>query len=193
MRWESLFDDLGSQLEQGLAIEEDAVAREDERVRIARLGLRDRLVAMTARRVVVTGRGGAVVTMTVEQVGRDWIAGSSDRGGAGDRPGGLIVPLGAIASVALPLELSRESLVSAPDRDGLAARLGLAFVLRDLARRRHYVEFTLTAGSSAGTIDRVGRDHIDVAEHERDEPRRDRVVRRARLIPFEAIELVRLG
>ena len=63
----------------------------------------------------------------------------------------------------------------------------------DLARRRLYVEIVLPAGSSAGTIDRVGRDHVDVAEHERDEPRRDRVVRRARLIPFESIECVRLG
>jgi hypothetical protein len=187
VRWENLFDDLGSQLEQGLAIEEDALAREDERVRIARLGLRDRLVAMKARPIAVTLRGGSVVTLTVEQVGRDWVV------GGGDPAGDVIVPFGAIASVALPLAWSRESLESAPERDVLAARLGLAFVLRDLARRRLYVEIVLTAGVSAGTLDRVGRDHIDVAEHERDEPRRDRVVRRARLIPLEAIECVRLG
>lgn len=189
MRWESLFDDLGSQLEQGLSIEEDALAREEERVRIARLGLRDRLVAMTGRPITVTVRAGSALTLTVEHVGRDWVAGA----GAGEPGGGVIVPFGAIASVALPLEWSRASLASAPERDILTARLGLAFVLRDLARRRLYAEIILPVGSSAGTLDRVGRDHVDIAEHERDEPRRDRVVRRARLIPFEAIECVRVG
>lgn len=187
MRWENLFDDLGSQLERGLAVEGDELAREDERLRLARLGLRDRLDAVAGRTVVVTVRGGGLLDVRVDQVGRDWMAGATD----GRRD--VVVPLAAIASVAMPLEVSRAS-VAPPraGRDGLAARLGLAFVLRDLARRRRLVEIVLTSGRCIGTIDRVGRDHIDVAEHERDEPRRDRVVRRARLIPFEAIELLLL-
>jgi len=47
MRWDSLFDDLESQLEQELGAEEGDLLAEEERLRLGRLTLRDRLVAMT--------------------------------------------------------------------------------------------------------------------------------------------------
>ena len=42
-----------------------------------------------------------------------------------------------------------------------------------------------------GTIDRVGLDHLDLAVHPRDEQRRGRNVRGLRVIPFDAVHLVR--
>ena len=46
MRWDNLFDDLESQLEQGLTAEELDLKAEEERLRLGRLGLRDRIVAI---------------------------------------------------------------------------------------------------------------------------------------------------
>jgi hypothetical protein len=43
MRWDSLFDDLESQLKQELTAEEVDLQAEEERLRLARLGIRDRL------------------------------------------------------------------------------------------------------------------------------------------------------
>ena len=43
----------------------------------------------------------------------------------------------------------------------------------------------------AGTIDRAGADHLDLALHDIDEPRRSATVRGYRLIPFTALSWVR--
>lgn len=47
MRWDDLFDDLESQLEQELGAEDVDLLAEEERLRLGRLTLRDRLLAMT--------------------------------------------------------------------------------------------------------------------------------------------------
>jgi len=64
-------------------------------------------------------------------------------------------------------------------------------VLRDLCRRRA-VDLVLAAGEVHGTIDRVGRDHVDIAVHERGEARRPGAVREVRIVPFATLQLVRL-
>ena len=187
MRWELLFNDLESQLERGLAEEHDDVARDDERLRLARLGIGDRVRAVTGRSVAVTLRSGVRVALTVEQVGRDWVCGEADA--AGDT---LVMPFWGVASIGMPLALARDSIAPAAGRAQLVERLGVAFVLRDLARRRRTVELTIGSGTVHGTIDRVGRDHLDVAEHEPGELRRDRIVRRSCLVPLAALECVRV-
>jgi hypothetical protein len=48
MRWDNLFDDLESQLEQELSAEEIDLQAEEERLRLARLGIRDRLRSLHA-------------------------------------------------------------------------------------------------------------------------------------------------
>lgn len=48
MRGDNLFSDLESQLEFGLTAEEDDLQAEGERLRIGRLGIRDRIMAMVA-------------------------------------------------------------------------------------------------------------------------------------------------
>jgi hypothetical protein len=73
----------------------------------------------------------------------------------------------------------------------LAGRRGLAFVLRVLFRRRAALSISTAAEHLHGTIDRVGRDHVDLAEHEPGVARRDRDVRALRILPVGQIVLVR--
>lgn len=199
MRWDNLFDDLASQLEQGLTAEEEDLQAEEERLRLGRLSLRERIIAMfesyerteaySIRLVLVDGQSVPVRPTTI---GRDWLSGAIRDGSAAHRQ--CIVPLAAIAGIVVDRGQVRRSLSGAPPETDrvLAARLGLAFVLRDLCRRRVSIEAVLTTGSVFGTIDRVGRDHFDVAVHEPAEPRRETSVSEYRLVPFAHLAMVRL-
>ena len=197
MRWDELFADIEGQLEQELDAERLDLEAEEERLRLGRLALRERLLAMS--------RGGAAVRLAlvdgdalelrIDEAGRDWIAGETGVGetvvnGAGRT---IVVPLTAVAAAFPGSDQLESGLRPAPAEPGsaLAGRLGLAFVLRELCRRRVAVELRTMLGTHHGTIDRVGRDHLDLAEHDAGEPRRERLVRRIRIVPFAAILRVR--
>jgi len=197
MRWDDLFDDLESQLEQELGAEEADVGAEEERLRLGRLTVRDRLIAMmrpgdgVSEQLRLALRDGAAVTVAVGSIGRDWLAGEL----IGTRRGSCIVPLTAVAGLLpTPEQLTRSLAAEAANEPSvsLSARLGLAFVLRDLCRRRAAVDVSTASGERLhGTVDRVGRDHLDMAEHEPGEPRRAASVGRIRVLPFSELMLVR--
>lgn len=195
MRWDHLFDDLAGQLEHELAAEEADLEREEERLRLGRLPLRERLAALRAaepdfRRVTYRDLRGDVRTVRLVTIGRDWMAGDLDQDGA--RLEQAIVPLRAVDALHLSLEQAERSLTPGREPSELAARLGIAFLLRDLCRRRVPVTVQTTASNLGGTIDRVGRDHLDLAVHERDQPRRASEVNGVRVVPFDQLLLVRL-
>ena len=78
------------------------------------------------------------------------------------------------------------------DPGGLGACAGgLAIALRELARRRAVVELALVGDRPAGTIDRVGADHLDLAVHALEQPRRPAAVAAIRLVPLAAIDHLR--
>ena len=107
----------------------------------------------------------------------------------------FILPLDAIAGLLLTRVQVSDSLddaSSAEGERGLSRRLGLAFVLRDLCRRRQSVELVMSDGVTRGTIDRVGRDHLDLAVHEAGTARRESLVSHYRVVPFARLLLVRL-
>lgn len=192
MRWDDLFADLESRLEHELDLEQQELAAEEERLRVGRIALRDRVVAMgrTGTPVGLVLVDGETLTLRLGSAGRDWLAGELE---AGSIRQAVIVPVAAIVGVLpehgqLELGLRPSPGETLPDISG---RLGLAFMLRDVCRRRTGVELRTRAGTVTGTIDRVARDHLDLAEHEPGVPRRDRVVRRIRLVPFDAILRVR--
>lgn len=198
MRWDKLFDDLESQLEQELTAEELDLEAEDERLRIGRLTLRDRLVALHASHrdrsdfvVRVTLRSGPVIGLRPAAFGRDWV--SADLIDESSRGSQCVVPIAAIASVAMSRDqVSRSLRPQADSGTTLSARLSLPFVLRDLCRRRHPVDVMMPTATHHGTIDRVGRDHLDLAVHERGEIRRDAAVLEVRVISLSELLLVRL-
>lgn len=201
MRWDKLFDDLESQLEHELSAEELDVEAEEERLRLARLALRDRLTALHESE----GRGSdyrialiiGSTRLCVRPVtfGRDWL--SADlvpETGTPSVPAQVVVPLPSITGVVFSAEQVRGSLVPVPPagHPALSARLGLGFVLRDLCRRRRAVDIILGQGELHGTLDRVGRDHVDLAVHERGAARRESAVREHRMIPLAAVLFLRL-
>lgn len=201
MRWDNLFDDLEGQLEQELSAEELDVRAEEERLRLGRLSLRDRIVAVHEGRrrdeadgIHVFLTNGAPLTVRPLTFGRDWF--SVDVLDDSSRRMQAIIPRASIASVVFTRDQSAVSLRATPSelsQTSLPARLTLSFVLRDLCRRRTAVELVLPLGALHGTIDRVGRDHVDVAVHEPGEPRRESAVLQSRAVPLGQIVLVRLA
>lgn len=206
MRWDNLFDDLEGQLEQELGAEEVDLRAEEERLRLGRLALRDRLVTLAGaeagsvgdRRIRLLLSGGASITVRPITFGRDWISG--DLVEESRTRAQFILPIAAIAGLVLDRQQIGESIGETAAIDparGLSRRLGIGFVLRDLCRRRSSAAFLV--GDSApgqstvhGTIDRVGRDHFDIAVHEAGSPRRDTQVSQYRVVPFTQLLLVRL-
>jgi hypothetical protein len=200
LRWDDLFDDLEGQLEQELRAEERSLDAEEERLRIGRLALRDRIVAVqsaerrhSAYSIRTRLVDGEVLQLRPATVGRDWFAADI----VGDVPAAhpqCIVPFAAVASFLLTRAQVARSLAGGPTAEpeqSLPARLTLGFVLRDLCRRRAAVELRLHGSVVRGTIDRVGRDHLDLAVHEAGSPRRESAVTEYCVVPFAQLVLVR--
>lgn len=222
MRWDLLFDDLASQLEHEQRAEDRVLELEEERLRLSRLSLRDRLQAMSRAAAPGTGiriqlRGGAIVVVRAGAFGRDWMSGDLiERAPAR----GCVVPMSAIAAVVperMPVAAARRA--SSPDGSGsgagagapagvraeptsgaaeaagesspgLADRITLAFVLRDLCRRRTPVTVATEDGDLHGTLDRIGRDHLDLALHEPGIARRDEELQGYRIVPLDRVRLI---
>lgn len=192
MRWDKLFDDLESQLERELTAEELDLGAEEERLRLGRLGIRDRIAALEHDELVVWFADGARLRVRSVALGRDWF--SADVVDDAARRRQVLVPLHAVTGVTVPQGRVAASLARTSEEGptALAARLGLGFVLRDLCRRRRAVELELGTSTLHGTIDRVGRDHLDLALHEPGAARRDDAVTELRIVALGAIRLIRL-
>ncbi|MET0990477.1 MAG: hypothetical protein ABWY54_07510 [Glaciihabitans sp.] len=200
MRWDDLFNDLEGQLESEHTSEDADLRAEEERLRLARLGLRDRLLSVhrssrgPENRVLRLALGdGTHVSVTPSTFGRDWFAGELHGELRKDRP--CVIPLESISSVAFTAGQVRASL-DGPVEDeadrSLAARLGLGFLLRDLCRRRAPVTLQLRSLTLSGTLDRVGRDHCDLAVHDAGGVRRRSEVTEVRMVRFTDVIMVLL-
>jgi hypothetical protein len=100
-----------------------------------------------------------------------------------------LIRYGPAGSVALPAE----SPTLRPAPVAAARRYQLALALRELARRREPVRVELVDGTSCdGTIESVGSDYLEVAEHDLGEARRRAAVRARRFVGFPAVVAVTL-
>jgi hypothetical protein len=187
VRWDRFFDDLEGQLASEWEAERAALDTEAERLRLSRVSLRERLVALVARDpaagpLAVDVGDDVVLGGEVSAVGADWVALDGGRAGA------LLVPFAAIDAIGMPhadvLRSARPAVPGSP----LSERMTLGFVLRDLVRRRIPVVVHLRSGRTlTGTIDRAGSDHLDLALHEPGAPRRAGEVTGHRVVPFGAL------
>lgn len=195
-RWALLFADLEAELAAAEEAEFAAEVADRTRAEFARVRLVDRLRgsgAAVVTLVVNTGQpGGIELSGVVAEVGPDWLLVDTRVGKTADALSFVgshaVVRLGAVLTVTgLP------AAVSAPGSEGhVAARYGLPMVLRRLARDRSAFDITLTNGdTSHGTLDRVGADFVDIAQHAAGEPRRRRAVQQVITVPHEALAVLR--
>ncbi len=180
-RWAALFADLDAQYDGVAAAELGGEVRDRARGESARLALVDRLRAAEGAALTVEVRGvAAALRGTVQDVGPDWLLLDDGRD--------VLIPLDAVLSVS---GLGPWA-VDGTTVGAVASRLGLRHALRELSRRRVAVTLTLVDGRTAhGTLDRVGADFVELAEHPAGEPRRARAVRAVRAVPFGALGYVR--
>lgn len=182
MRWTDLFDDLEGQLDAAVAAEQSAEVAERARREAASIGLLDRLRPAVGAPLSLHLQG-LVVHGRLLDCGPDWLL-LEEQGGRE-----VLLPVHAVLGVT---GAGAAAASAAPGP--VARRLDLRWALRGLARSRTGVALGLRDGTLlTGTLDRVGRDHVDLAEHAPGEPRRAGAVRQVRLVPLHALVLVRSG
>ena len=100
-----------------------------------------------------------------------------------------LIRYGSAVSIALPAE--PPPLRPAPAT--ASRRYQFALALRELARRREPIRALLADGTSCdGTVEAVGSDYLEIAEHHIGEARRRGAVRARRFIGFAAVVAVSL-
>jgi len=194
VRWDRFFDDLEDQLASEWEAERAALDTEAERLRLSRVVLRERLVALAKRDRSAPSptfefTDGTIITAEVSGVGADWIGLEPAEG----RRGAMLAPLGSLVGVGMQHPDLLRSARPDDTRSPLADRMTFGYALRDLVRRRTAVVVHLSGGKAlAGTVDRAGADHFDIALHEPGAPRRADAVTGFRVVPFAAVAWIRL-
>ena len=202
MRWNRFFEDLEHELDSGLEVQQASVDGEAERLRVSRLELRTRFLALSGSGVLLELAGGSLLIGRLVAGGADWIGLIREPGGA------ALVPLRSIHAIRIGREAMLASVGAGvgasadagagrdsakPARTSLSERQTFGYVLRDLARRRIAVVLQQNDERAlAGTIDRVGADHLDLALHDRGAPRREAEVSGYRIVPLAAVAWVKL-
>lgn len=181
-RWAALFADLEGQFEAADAAELAAEVAERSRQEFAQSLLLDRVRGAVGGRAVLALLGVGVVHGTWAGCGPDWVLVREEAGSE---------LLGVPAALLWVRDLPRAA--AAVSSGGMvAARWHLRLALRALARERVRVRLILTDGTTlGGTLDRVGRDYVELAEHPADEPRRAAAVTAISLVPLVALAAVR--
>ena len=182
MRWQQLFADLQAQFDEEEAAAERGDTASRARAEVGAVRLADRLRGALGLAVVLGCRGVGSVAGVLTDVGVDWLLLAGDGGREN---------LVALHSVRTVGGLGRRTAVPEP-AGAVWSRLDLRRALRGLARDRSVVQVVLDDGVVlAGTLDRVGADYVELAEHPADQPRRSEVVHGVRAIVLDAIAVVR--
>ncbi len=176
MRWEGLFEDLEGQLAAEQRRERDDEVAERTRRERALVTLGSRVAAALGARVGLGLVGGQRVEGVLGDLGEDWVLVRVDADAHE-----VLVPLAGV--------LTLRSLGAQSASGRAARRFGLGYALRALSRDRATVAVSLVGAGPRllGTIDAVGADHLDLAEHLEGVPRRRENVRAVTTVPFAAI------
>ena len=181
MRWRALFDDLEGQFDAAQAAELAAEIADRARREAALLSLADRLRAACGAQSQAHVIGVGALRGRLSDSGPGWLLLEVDGGAE------VLVPLPAVQGL-----VGLGARTAPVDDSPVARRLDLRWALRGIARDRAAVTLGLRDGTLlTGTLDRVGLDHVDLAEHGLAEARRAAAVRQVRLVPLDAVALVR--
>src|SRR5665213_88651 len=182
MRWDELFDDLEAQLGEAEAAELAAEVTDRSRRELSLLRLVDRLRPVIGLPLTLRLVGAGAIEGELAAIGPDWLLLTEVGGREALVAAHSVLSIGGLAAQ-----------TAVPHGEGqVAGRLGLASVLRGIVRDRSAVALTLVDGSTAaGTLDRVGADFVELAEHAPGEPRRHDAVRAVRAYPLTSLVVVR--
>ncbi|WP_029432647.1 hypothetical protein [Blastococcus sp. URHD0036] len=182
MRWQRLFADLQAEMEAEEVAAERAEDASRARLEFGGIRLADRIGGAVGRELVLRCGGGAELRGVLAESGSGWVLLVE---AAGSRE--VLVALAAVRAVA-----GLERTTAVPDEREVAQRLDLRWALRGLARDRSPVQVLLDDGGAVtGTVDRVGADFLELAEHAPGEFRREGVVRGVRAVAIDAVVAVR--
>jgi hypothetical protein len=178
MGWQELLRDLEAQAEAADELRGIDEAADRTRRERAQATLGDRLRAGLGRTLTLDLVDGEVIGGTALECGPDWLL-----LGAGDAATEVIIPFSALRGVR-----GAGGWIDAPPLGPSAARLDLRWLLGRLARDRGHLRLHLVGGGAVdGTIDRVGADHVDLAVHDADVPRRRSEILEHRVVPLAAL------
>jgi hypothetical protein len=184
MRWQQLFADLEGQLAEQEMAEERAEWASRARAEVGAVALVDRLRGSLGSPVSVHCRGAGSVAGRLVETGVDWLLLEEDRARSS------LIALAAVQAVS---GLGRRTAI-AEQVGPVRRRLDLRRALRALARDRATVQMVLDDGLVlTGTVDRVGADYLELAEHAGDQPRRAEAVHAVRAVVIASIAQVRSG
>jgi hypothetical protein len=180
MRWTYLFADLEAQAAGQADAELDAEIAERTRIETGRVTLVARLHGAVGHLVSLRCLGAGPCSGRLDRVGADWLLVTEASGAE------TLVPLGSLLGIG---GLGRHT--AAPPEPP-RVQLGLRALLRGIARDRAPVRVVLGDGIPVdGTIDRVGADYVEIAEHPAGEARRPHRVHAVRTVPLTAIGALR--
>ena len=177
-----VFDDLEAEFEAGLRREADQETVAAVRAELGSTVLWEQLARRLGTDMVAIAddrvfRGSAVASYP------EFLVLRADDGAE------RLIRYGPAVSIVLPAEPPRLRPTPGP----VVRRYPLALALRELARRRDPVKVDLGDGTSVdGTIEAVGSDYLELAEHDPGEARRRAAVRARRFVGFAAIVAVTL-
>ena len=182
MRWEQLFADLEARFADQGAVEEQVEDASRARAEYGRLLLVDRVRGSLGQPVSLRCRGAGELAGRLVDVGVDWLLLVDEQGREVLVAGAAVTAVAGLGAVTAGDPLDGE----------VARRLDLRRALRGLARDRATVSCLLEDGGAlSGTVDRVGADFLELAEHPLDQPRRRGAVTAVLAVPLSAVVAVR--
>jgi hypothetical protein len=181
MRWQQLFADLQAQFEAEEAAEDRMAGASRARAEVGAVDLVGRMRGSLGRSLTLRCRGAGSVVGTLTDVGVDWLLLEDEQSRS---------VLVASATVRTVTGLGHRTTVV--ESGAVRAAMDLRWALRGLARDRSVVQVVLDDGGVlTGTLDRVGADHVELAEHPADVPRRAEAVQAVTAVVITAIAVVR--
>ena len=201
MRWDNLFQDLEAQLETVLGDEVEDALRDSERARRGAQTLAEVMIEELSsgnyREPIQLCTAGGNLWITVDNFGSDWISGEVSA--PVHFAGYCIVNVARVSRVVLASSsLTNPTEMSSVDHripPGAARRLGrvtLRIVLRDLVRRRKSGWVVTADAQFHGTLDRVGKDFVELAQHSPRSPRRQESIENQAWIQLSEVCVFRL-
>ncbi|WP_026553436.1 hypothetical protein [Arthrobacter sp. H20] len=179
MRWDALLEDLQAQFAAAELLAVEGQIADQSRLELSSVTVMDRLRGQLGLALRIRSRSGSVFSGVLRHVGSEWLVLETGSGA-------VMVPAAAIGTVD---GMGRQT---TPERSQVVTRMGIGTVFRAFARDRTLLSVQLFAGGAKidGTIDRVGRDFLELAAVPLGEQRRTTRVAGVVLVPFGAVEAV---